>query len=259
MKATPTVLCLHAITRSGRDFRPFAQALSRDFDVLTPDLLGHGQTPRSASYLLADYRDALLVELPRGCDIILWGHSLGGLVALALADKYGDRVVGVVLEDVPLFEVEWPRFRDGPFYSGFKALHEQLSAKTPNRSALAAEVAAWPSGDGQTHLGARFGDAIVDQRTEDLLNLDVAALVPPLTGQLAGDIDIRKILAHLQCPVWLLAGNRTLGSALTEHDLNTFETLCADGHLHNFTSLGHDIRLFEQTACTDLVIQIARG
>ena len=40
--AAPAVLCVHGLTRTGRDFDPLAEALSDRFHVICPDLPGRG-------------------------------------------------------------------------------------------------------------------------------------------------------------------------------------------------------------------------
>jgi len=63
---------------------------------LALDLPGHGRSPRAASYTF-DAQAALVAEvLPEGRDLVLLGHSMGGMVALALAGFHPGvgRVVG---------------------------------------------------------------------------------------------------------------------------------------------------------------------
>jgi len=42
--AAPVVLCVHGLTRNGRDFDPLAEALSDRFRVICPDLPGRGRS-----------------------------------------------------------------------------------------------------------------------------------------------------------------------------------------------------------------------
>jgi pimeloyl-ACP methyl ester carboxylesterase len=59
--------------------------------VIAPDLRGHGQAPWGESYGLgafaADVADQVLAEA-RGEEITVFGHSMGGAVALALASGW---------------------------------------------------------------------------------------------------------------------------------------------------------------------------
>ncbi|MEL6463575.1 MAG: alpha/beta hydrolase [Pseudomonadota bacterium] len=255
MEKAPVILLLHAITRSAADYNTFVASIDGEFDTIAPNLLGHGQQNRSARYQLADYRDALLRQIPAAGDLVLWGHSLGGLVALV--DHLESRVTGIVLEDVPLFEVDWPRFRDGPFYEGFRYLHERLSQGVHDAADLINEVAGWPSGKGEKTFAEHFGMDGVKQRATELMSLDPRTLEPPMTGQITGDLDVRTMLSKAQCPVCLLAGHRDIGSALTEGDLVEYRRVCPAGAVQQFGNLGHDIRMFEQRACAKVLRTLA--
>lgn len=248
------------MSRSGADFDAFVASLGEGFRTLAPDLLGHGGQDRSDQYRLADYRHALLDlirQRPEGHHLYIYGHSLGGLVAIALAERLGSQVAGLVLEDAPLFEVDWPRFRDGPFYDGFRVLRDRLAAGPVDAAELARDVATWPSGHGDTTYGDQFGPDGVVRRVADLMALDPRALEAPMTGGLMGAVDIRRALGRVACPVHLLAGNRDHGSAISASDLDEFLEVCPGGQVQRFPHLGHDIRLYEQKACMDVLRAMA--
>lgn len=50
-----------------------------DTTVITVDLAGHGESPRSDTYTVAGFADGVVEALPEGLDVIV-GHSLGGAV-----------------------------------------------------------------------------------------------------------------------------------------------------------------------------------
>lgn len=86
-----TVVLLHGYLESIETFANFANDLSRLARVITVDLPGHGMSNlkvKSCSIEeMADAIDALAVHLKlKKINII--GHSMGGYVALAYADKY---------------------------------------------------------------------------------------------------------------------------------------------------------------------------
>ena len=66
---------------------------------LWPDLPGHGSAPRTDPSVAA-YATALEPRLPE--EFVIGGHSLGGMVAMELAARHGQRCRGLVLVDVPL-------------------------------------------------------------------------------------------------------------------------------------------------------------
>lgn len=63
---------------------------------LAVDLPGHGRSPRAASYTFDNHAKAVAEVLPADRDLVLMGHSMGGMTALALAPltPRATRVIG---------------------------------------------------------------------------------------------------------------------------------------------------------------------
>lgn len=100
----PPILCLHGLTRNGRDFARLAQALPRNHRALVPDMRGRGRSDHSketADYSLPVYvRDVeALLKQQRIGRFIAIGTSMGGLMTMLLALK-GANLAGVVLNDI---------------------------------------------------------------------------------------------------------------------------------------------------------------
>src|SRR3954466_14462186 len=102
MGAGPAVLLVHGITSSSRTWRSVLPALAEHYDVIAPDLLGHGRSAKPrGDYSLGAYasgiRDLLVaLEIPRATVV---GHSLGGGVAMQFAYQFPDRIERLVLVD----------------------------------------------------------------------------------------------------------------------------------------------------------------
>lgn len=100
----PTVLCLHGLTRNGRDFELLAQALSARWRVVAPDQRGRGRSAYdpeplhyNAGVQVAD-TFALLDRLGVArCAVV--GTSMGALMGVAMANLQPGRVAGLVLND----------------------------------------------------------------------------------------------------------------------------------------------------------------
>lgn len=94
--APGTVVLLHGLFDSGRGWRDLPQRLARaGLAVHAPDLPGHGLSTENAETVEA-LADLILPDLPPG-RLSLVGHSLGGLLAVRLAQRLGPRVARLVL------------------------------------------------------------------------------------------------------------------------------------------------------------------
>ena len=98
------LVCVHGLTRSGRDFDALAQALCAQFRVVCPDLAGRGDSERLADaslYGVPQYvADTVTLVARLDVDTVSWlGTSLGGLVGMALAAQAGSPVKRLVLND----------------------------------------------------------------------------------------------------------------------------------------------------------------
>ncbi|GFO72005.1 pimeloyl-[acyl-carrier protein] methyl ester esterase [Bathymodiolus japonicus methanotrophic gill symbiont] len=90
------VVMLHGWAMHTGIWREFAQALAVCRQVICLDLPGHGLSKNISPYTLESVVDAVSAQLP-GQASVLVGWSLGGNVALRLAEKYPQRVKAVVL------------------------------------------------------------------------------------------------------------------------------------------------------------------
>jgi 3-oxoadipate enol-lactonase len=114
----PTLLLLHGmLASSGLNwFRAFP-ALTQHFNVIAPDLRGHGRTQRGRKRFTISRcaRDlaALIDHLDTG-PVIVVGYSLGGAIAQKLWRKHPEKVAGLVLTATA--------------YKARMAVHEQMVA-----------------------------------------------------------------------------------------------------------------------------------
>ncbi|HEX6734104.1 MAG TPA: alpha/beta hydrolase [Azonexus sp.] len=109
----PRVLvCVHGLTRNGRDFDALAEAMSAHYRVICPDVVGRGQSGRlrdPAGYAVPQYVADMVTLIARlGVERVDWvGSSMGGLIGMALAAQDGTPVGRLVLNDVgPVITVE---------------------------------------------------------------------------------------------------------------------------------------------------------
>jgi len=99
------LVCVHGLTRNGRDFDTLAAALAVEYRVVCPDVVGRG-----ASDWLSDKQgygypqylsDMLALVTHLNADSVHWvGTSMGGLIGMLLAVQPGSPITRMVMNDV---------------------------------------------------------------------------------------------------------------------------------------------------------------
>jgi pimeloyl-ACP methyl ester carboxylesterase len=116
--ALEPVVCVHGLTRTGRDFDELAQSLSDRFYVVCPDLPGRGGSdwlPRGELYQPQTYVLALSHLLAAIGRPVCWvGTSLGGICGMLAAASAHAPITRLVLNDIGPFvpEAALSRIRD---------------------------------------------------------------------------------------------------------------------------------------------------
>ena len=100
MPTQPTILFLHGFAESQAIWADFIREFPESYQLLTLDLLGHGTNTQPApSYSMEAQAQYVVEQLTQqGVEkVLLVGHSMGGYVALAFAERYLTKVAGLVL------------------------------------------------------------------------------------------------------------------------------------------------------------------
>ena len=105
---TRVVLCVHGLTRTGRDFDFLAQALAGQRRVLCPDVVGRGQSDQlvhKEDYNYPQYLSDMTALIARsGAEHVDWvGTSMGGLIGMMLAAQPCSPIRRLVMNDVGPF------------------------------------------------------------------------------------------------------------------------------------------------------------
>jgi len=102
------MLFIHGWTSDRHAFKPQVAHFSKSHLCITSDQLGHGKsdapemdyTPHSQAEVMAELLDGLGIT-----DVIVVGHSMGGLIAVELAAMRPDQVKAVIMVDPAQFFV----------------------------------------------------------------------------------------------------------------------------------------------------------
>ena len=101
----PVLLCVHGLTRNGRDFDALAQRLADRYRVVCPDMLGRGTSDRAADpalYSVPQYVSDCVTLIARlDIDRVTWlGTSMGGVIGMVLASLPGNPIGRLILNDI---------------------------------------------------------------------------------------------------------------------------------------------------------------
>jgi pimeloyl-ACP methyl ester carboxylesterase len=124
------LLLIHGQLVQWESYQRVLPELSRHFHVFAVDCHGHGKSSHdpakySATAMGVDF--VAFIEQMIGEPAIVSGNSSGGLLAVWLAANSPENVLGVVLEDPPLFSSEYPRIKETAAWDGMSTAHNYLT------------------------------------------------------------------------------------------------------------------------------------
>src|SRR3954452_17443524 len=94
------IVLLHGFCGSSMYWDTVIPALSENYRVIAPDLPGHGESSSTLeNYSIADIADIIkgLLDQLNIEKVTMFGHSLGGYITLAFAEKFSDQLNGFSL------------------------------------------------------------------------------------------------------------------------------------------------------------------
>ncbi len=231
-------MLVHGFTDNGRCWAPVAKALSDRYDVIMPDMRGHGRSERFEPGERVDMaRDlaALIVALGLK-NLVLCGHSMGAMVAFQTAVRFPGLVSSLVLEDPawfmpssapPIFSAD---LQDNPMAQWVESLKGQSL-----EDLLEGYRKDHPDWDAD----------LIRAMAESKKQLDPHAwsVIFPRMG---GDKwPWWETLAGLKQPLLLITGNPERGAIVTPEMADKVLTLKGDTQIVRFEKAGHLIRFDE--------------
>lgn len=242
--AGPRLLMLHGVGRAARTFSALSSQLPSRFDVWAADFRGHGSSGQADDrYLVRDYLlDAVAALQAAAEPTVVYGHSLGSLVAAALAAQCPSQVAAVVLEDPPAAEF-WCSLTETSYYPTFQAMRKwagrrDCSLQELTRSFGSEVVKTFENGavqriaDLRDPVSLRFSASCVR-------DLDPQVMERILDGCWLDGYDYAQVFGNVRCPALLLRGHPGLGGMLSEQAAAELCALMQQTVLAEFPSAGH--------------------
>jgi pyruvate dehydrogenase E2 component (dihydrolipoamide acetyltransferase) len=231
------LLLLHGFASDSTSWAPFEKALGPGRALLRLDLPGHGGSPRRAVKNFADLARQIVEAfdaLPETGPLHLLGHSLGGALALALADIRPRRIASLAL----LAPAGLGPEIDAAALAGI-ARASRAESLAPWLRRLAARPEA---------ITDEYARAAMRPRADPALRACQQAMAVALFPDGTQAFDLRPALSRLACPAALLWGRQ-------DRILPSSQALSAEGDfaLHLLANAGH----IPQIECPERVAAIA--
>lgn len=206
--ANPQVLvCVHGLSRNGRDFDDLARAMADSHRVVCPDIVGRGRSDwlrDPSGYGVPQYVTDMMVLIARlDVETVQWlGTSMGGLIGMVLASLPGTPVSRLLLNDVgPAISSESIRrigeyIGRAPKFAGLEEAERYIRAVSAPFGALSdtqwralTESSVRPAADGGLEM-------IYDPKIADSFHRATAA----------GMIDLWPMFDRVRCPTRVVRG-----------------------------------------------------
>lgn len=132
----PTIVLLHGWGMNADIWNDWAQNLADDYHIVAVDLPGLGRSDLVEPFNLDVIADTLVQQLPNRSVLVGW--SLGGLVAVAMANRHPESVSGVItIASNPCFVAneDWHYGMDAKTFSAFEQSLQTHPDKTLQRFA----------------------------------------------------------------------------------------------------------------------------
>jgi pimeloyl-ACP methyl ester carboxylesterase len=235
------LVCVHGLSRQGRDFDALARAMSAEYRVVCPDVVGRGQSDWLADpsgYQIPAYAADMVTLLARlNAGTVHWvGTSMGGLIGLVIAALKGSPISRLVLNDVgPAVEPD-AIARIGTY------LGAPLRWKSVDEAADALRAISQGFGPHTREVWLELTRPMVKAEGDGFVphyDLNIAAPFRSLTPEVmkAGEAQVWAMYDSLRCRVLLLRGS--------DSDLLSPATAWAmtergpKAELHEFAGIGH--------------------
>jgi pimeloyl-ACP methyl ester carboxylesterase len=181
----PPILLIHGWTCDSTDWSFTIPALLGKYRVITLDMRGHGHSsaPANSTYTVADAAAdaiALLTHLGLTKNVLVMGHSLGGIVASCLTGLHPDVFRGLIVIDPPYWRKRafWthmlPRWDD--LQNGFMFVTMAFGNQMPPEGVMPAWTMTWIGMRAQAmdervigeSLKGAFGEGMLGQQEEHI-------------------------------------------------------------------------------------------
>jgi len=228
--------------------------LSQHWQVYAPDLRGHGQSGRvPGCYRLRDYAADIAAFLQQVVEppAVLFGHSLGGHIAILVAACSPHRVRGLIIGDAPFDRANLQEAlqHDQPRLLYWRELAGSLHSLKEMTEAL--KNTPITVGGEPEPVAARilFGEENpwFQEMAENLRLLDPDMLTAVVEfDQMHEGYDYERLFPLIACPVLIIQGSPMHGGMLTTEEVERALMLLSRATVARMETVGHPLHTQEK-------------
>jgi pimeloyl-ACP methyl ester carboxylesterase len=223
----PLVL-LHGGSARWQAFENIIMDLSH-YHLYLPDLRGHGESGRATGhYRLQDYTNDIIKFIKDIIDqpVHLFGHSLGGIIALLVASQFTDGVRDVAVGDSPLSSQSWHRVMFNQTTDRVRAWQKISGGHIPIEQLieiLKDSPTEEPGNPNLVSMRSVFGEdsPVFSWLAENLYHQDpdmLSAILDRFDDTVAG-YEMELVLPKIKCRTLLLQADPTTGGLMTDKEV----------------------------------------
>jgi pimeloyl-ACP methyl ester carboxylesterase len=240
--AKPPVVLVHGFSEDGLVWTALAELLEDQYDVIMPDARGHGQSDAAETGLgtaeLASDLHGIISAL--GLDRpAVFGHSMGGMTAFALAGLYPNVPGAILVEDGMPFEMRRSAAQNEEAQDGLRAYLNTIKGKTHEQLMAWRRIQSpnWSETDVRTFADAKI--RLNPQTLDPYLNPDAVA---PNPRDMASRLDWPSLLRQIRCPALLITGDPELGVMVSASQAAALQEQIPTLRIAHIANASHDVR-----------------
>jgi pimeloyl-ACP methyl ester carboxylesterase len=240
----PPLVLVHGFSDNGLCWTPTARDLEAEYDVIMPDMRGHGLSQRVQLGEKVDMA-ADLAGLIRTLELtrpIVVGHSMGAMITYQIGVRFPELASALVLEDPPWW---------------LSPPHQPLPSSQPNENPIAKWVKSLSNQTLEELLAQyrkehpNWPEELLRPMCEAKKQLD-PTIVDIMTDRMhSQEVNWLTTIHHVTHPMLLFAANPELGGIVTPDVVAKVRELNPKVRIVSIPDVGHLIRFDKYTAFMD--------
>ncbi|PJA47443.1 hypothetical protein CO172_01275 [Candidatus Uhrbacteria bacterium CG_4_9_14_3_um_filter_36_7] len=253
------LLLLHGGSSRWQIFDSIIPDLKDYAQIFAIDLRGHGKSDRGDDYKIESYVADIVafIEGDINKPVVVFGHSLGGMVGIVLTANYPDLVSGLIIGDSP-FNSDILKSDKNSHVAKWKQMIEQgLSAEEITENLKNTEVFD-PKKKMNVKARKFYGE---DDPYFEFMGISLQQNDPAMLESVNDKVDenfsnykIEKLFPKIKCPVLVLQGDPKHGGLITDKEIERAKDLLSSACYYKCKRIGHGLYLEDKKQIVEQLV-----